>query len=339
MLKKVKLFLESKKIPQHKYTFWYHLGGLVLFLFVIQVVSGIILLFFYQPQEQKAFESVRHLVTQVPLGSLLRSIHYWAAQLMVSAVLLHLASVFFLKAYRQPRESTWVSGATLLLVTWGFAYSGTLLAWDKAAVFVTLRATEIFVSLPGVGEFLAGLAKAGVEISGRTLTRFFEIHVLIFPALIVFFLGIHLFLVQKKGVSVPPEIKEEAPAIPFYPAFLKSSLYLWVLALIVVLVLSLGFPKSLGEKAVTNLTVLENVKPEWYFFFWFETVKLLPDRLLIIESKTLVSSLLLVLAVGVFLVHWLDRKNSLGKEKKFLRITGLILFSYFLITIVLGFLN
>src|SRR5678815_3800179 len=99
----------KKSVPIHRRTVFYYLGGMALFLFLVQVVTGILLLLYYRPSASEAFESVQYVMAEVPFGWLIRSIHAWGANLFVAVVILHLGSVFFLRAYREPREVTWIS--------------------------------------------------------------------------------------------------------------------------------------------------------------------------------------------------------------------------------------
>src|SRR5208282_6865123 len=109
-------FVEHKTVPLHRYSYWYFLGGMTLFLFVIQVLTGILLLLYYRPSPNEAYESVQYIMTQVRFGWLIRSIHSWSANLMVFTAVAHMFSVFFLKSYRKPRELTWLSGMLLLFL-------------------------------------------------------------------------------------------------------------------------------------------------------------------------------------------------------------------------------
>jgi len=144
----------KKTVPQHRHSIWYYFGGMTLFLFLIQVVTGILLMLYYRPSAEGAYESVQFIMTKVPFGWLVRSIHSWSANLMIAMAVVHLFSVFFLKAYRAPRELTWMSGFILLLLSMGFGFSGYLLPWNKLAFFATQVGTDIAGAVPLVGEHL-----------------------------------------------------------------------------------------------------------------------------------------------------------------------------------------
>src|ERR1051325_2021657 len=147
----VRAFAEHKTVPVHKHSYWYYLGGMTLFLFVVQAFTGILLLLYYQPSESTAFESVRFIMTQVRFGWLIRSIHGWCANLVILMAFMHLFSTFFLKSYRKPRELTWVSGMCLLFLMLTFGFSGYLLPWNTLSYFATMVGTNIAGAVPGLG--------------------------------------------------------------------------------------------------------------------------------------------------------------------------------------------
>ena len=129
--------LAHKTVPVHSATIWYYFGGITLFLFLIQVVTGILLLFYYRPTTAEAYESVQFIMTKVEFGWLIRSVHSWSANLMILAAFIHMFSVVFLHAYRKPRELTWLSGIALLGLALAFGFSGYLLPWNKVSYFAT----------------------------------------------------------------------------------------------------------------------------------------------------------------------------------------------------------
>ncbi len=132
----------KKKVPVHRYSYWYFLGGMTLFLFGVQVLTGVLLLLYYRPGADEAFESVQYIITQVQFGWLIRSVHSWSANLMILTAFAHMFSVLFLKSYRKPRELTWVSGMSAALAGLGFGFSGYLLPWNTLAFFATKVGTE-----------------------------------------------------------------------------------------------------------------------------------------------------------------------------------------------------
>src|SRR5262245_26614519 len=120
-------WLREKTVPIHRHTIWYYFGWMTLFLFSIQVVTGILLLLYYKPTPESAFESVQFIMAEVHFGWLIRSLHSWSANLMILALFIHMASVYLTRAYRKPREVTWLTGVGLLVLVLGFGFSGYLL--------------------------------------------------------------------------------------------------------------------------------------------------------------------------------------------------------------------
>jgi cytochrome b6 len=277
-LAEIRALAAKKTVPIHRLSPFYLFGGMTLFFFLIQVLTGILLMLYYRPSAEEAFESVEFLMTTVRFGWLMRSMHSWSANLMVYFAFAHLASVFFLKAYRPPRELTWVSGCVLLFLSLAFGFSGYLLPWNQLAFFATKVGTDIAGAVPWVGETLLHFLRGGERVSGGTLSRFYGWHVAILPALTAVLLGAHLLFVQLYGMSVPPK-KEREPggrSMPFLPHFALRELFGWTLGLAVLAALAALFPWELGEKADPFAPAFKDIRPEWYFMFMFETLKLVP---------------------------------------------------------------
>ena len=307
-------FAAHKTVPVHQHTVFYYLGGMTLFFFLVQVGSGILLMLYYRPSADEAFESVEFIMTSVPFGWLIRSIHSWSANLMVFFAVAHLASVFFLRAYRPPREITWISGVLLLFLSLGFGFSGYLLPWNQLAFFATKVGTDIAGAVPVVGEWLVRFLRGGDQVTGGTLSRFYGWHVAILPAITTALLGLHLLLVQVQGMSVPPgEEKTAARRRPmrFFPDFALRDLFGWVLALGVLAAMAALFPWELGEKADPFAPAYKDIRPEWYFMFMFETLKLVPGgEVAGIEYEAFPILLFGAAGLALLLVPFLDRPGS-----------------------------
>src|SRR6266702_1485689 len=186
----------KKEIPLHRQTIWYYFGGMTMFLFTVQVVTGILLLLYYRPSSENAFESVQFIITEVKFGWLIRSIHSWSVNLMIATLFIHLFSVFFLRAYYPPREITWLSGVFLLFIVICFGFSGYLLPWNKLAFFATKVGTEIAGVVPIVGRPMLRFLRGGDDVTGATLTRFFGCHVAVLPATATMLIFMYVLLVQ-----------------------------------------------------------------------------------------------------------------------------------------------
>ena len=332
---------KKKEIPLHRHTFWYYFGGMTLFLFMVQVTTGILLLLYYRPSAGEAFESIQFLMTEVQFGWLVRSIHAWSANLMIFAMFIHLFSALFLQAYRAPREITWLSGGGLLGLMLAFGFTGYLLPWNELAFFATRVGTEIPGVVPVVGPFLRRLLRGGNDVTGATLTRFYGIHVAILPAIVTVVLGIHLFLVQKHGMSRPPSVETgdaSKRTMLFFPNFLLRDLVGWLCALGVLAALAAYFPAELGKKADPFQPAPIGIKPEWYFMAMFQTLKLLPSHILGIEGELL--GVLGFGVIGLILVGmpFLDRSPRRGKMSSRLAAAfGMVLIVYSLMMTYLGY--
>jgi cytochrome b6 len=302
----------KKEVPIHRFTIFYYLGGMALFLFLVQVATGILLLLYYRPSSSEAFESVQYLMADVPFGWLIRSIHSWGANLFVGVVVLHAMSVFFLKAYTAPREATWISGALLLFIALGFGFSGYLLPWNTLSYFATKVGTDVPAQIPGIGHLLSRVLRGGSDVTGATLSRFYGIHVAILPAITTVLLGIHLFLVQRHGMSIPPAVPREAGqrSMRFFPDFLMRDAIGWLTAVALLAALSAFIPWELGEKADPFAPAPAGIRPEWYFLWTFQGLKYLPAKVAGIPGETLGILFLGALGLLFLVVPFVDRRRS-----------------------------
>ena len=290
----IREFIAHKSVPRHAHESWYYFGGITLFLFVIQVVTGILLLLYYRPTPTEAYESVQFIMTQVSYGWLVRSIHSWSANLMILAAFVHMFSVVFLHAYRKPRELTWFSGVALLGLALGFGFSGYLLPWNTISFFATKVGTDMAAQVPVVGDVLARFLRGGNDVGGATLTRFFGFHVAVLPGVTTLVLAVHIAFVQKWNISVPLSVEKSAsgktsdvPRMPFFPNFFLRELMAWYAALGVLGTLAALFPWELGAKADPFAPAPAGIRPEWYFLAPFFTLKLIPSHIWIFEGEVL----------------------------------------------------
>ncbi|MBS1827903.1 MAG: cytochrome b N-terminal domain-containing protein [Acidobacteria bacterium] len=269
-------FAAHKRVPQHAHSFWYYWGGISLLFFVVQLLTGILLLVYYRPGKE-AFESVRQITYDNDFGWLIRSAHSWSANLMVFALFVHLFSVLFMKAYRKPREFGWWSGLGLLSLVMLFGFSGYLLPMDQLAYFATKVGLQIPGMIPGISGMVEDLVRGGPQVGEATVQRFFALHVVILPLVFLPLLGFHLYLVQKHGNAVPPgEARKPAAerrTIPFFPNFLAQDLAMWLIALNVVTILATLFPWDLGKMADPLAPAPLGIHPEWYFMSQFQLLK------------------------------------------------------------------
>lgn len=329
--------VEKKEVPVHRLSWGYYMGGLAFFFLLVQVITGLMLLFYYQPTVSDAHASVEYITEHVPAGALIRNMHSWASSLMIGAVMVHLLTAFAMKAFDRPREITWVTGVLLLVITFGFGFTGYLLPWHQIAV----NATKIGLqSIEQVGTYLPGqmsqwprLLKETIQgeasVGQATLSRFFAIHVVILPLLISALLGGHLLSVQLHGMSqgIDTETKKKEK---FFPFFVIKDLSLWVVAFLILFVLALClpfeafYPYPLFEAYNPKASTPDGIKPEWYFYFVYYPLEILPFWVILLGS---------MVVGGVLLAApWIFR----GTSRKTLRILALAASIYLIVMTLFG---
>ena len=311
-------FLKHKPIPRNRHTPWMYTGSLVLVFFGIQVLTGIMLAFYYRPTLEEANKSVGEIMTKVPLGWIIRSVHSWSATIMIAIVFIHLLGIWVLKSYRKPREMTWMSGVLLLVFTLGFGFTGYLLPWDALSLAATKVGTDIPRSIPLIGAWGTRFLRGGEDISGDTLSRFFSFHVCVLPLCLLAALALHVYLIQKLGMSLPVGADEEAEtrrAIPFWPNFVYREAIVWLVFIGALITLAVFLPPTLGKAADLMAPAPEGIKPEWYFLFLFQTLKIFPAKILFITGDTVAVLLILLAAALFFFLPLIDNKPAGRKGK------------------------
>ncbi len=292
---------------------WYIFGSASLTLLALQILTGIGLALVYVPAADKAFASLEYLNYHQPWGWFLRALHYWAGSGMVVLVVVHMTQVFLHGAYKYPRELTWVIGVFLLLLTLGMAFTGQVLRWDPDAYWGLAVGSAMAGRVPGIGPGLVHLLLGGPIIGGDTLSRFFTLHVFVIPGLLLVLVGLHLWLVLKKGISEPPvpgELvdpktydakyeKELEHGVPFLGEALQKDIFFSALLTVVVVVIAAcAGPK--GPTGPPNPILLAGVnpRPDWPFLWLFGVLSLSPAGLetaiILIFPVLLVACLLLV---------------------------------------------
>jgi quinol-cytochrome oxidoreductase complex cytochrome b subunit len=330
----------SKFVPSHPHEVWYYAGGIVLFLFALQFITGMALALYYVPYSESAHKSVADIVTKLNMGWFFRSLHHWGAQLSILVLFVHTFSALILKSYRKPRELVWFSGFILLVISIFFGLSGYLLVWDERAYAAVKVATGGAGNLPLAGPFIKAFLRGGIDVTGETLTRFYAFHVSILPLVTLILAGIHVFLVQWHGVSVPLSVTNTpCGKVPFFPNMLLKDTAVWLVVLGIAVTLATLFPPEIGPKADPLAPPPENIKPEWYFLFLFQTLKLFPGTILGLNGETVA---ILFITLGVlffFLIPLLDRKSGLGLKSTLFTWVGLSYTIYFVIMTLIGFLS
>lgn len=325
--------VKDKQVPLHKHTFWYYLGGTTLFLIFVQVATGILLMFYYRPTMDGAFESVKFIMTKVEFGWMIRSVHAWAGNFVILSAFIHLLSTYFLRAYRKPRELTWVTGGLLFFILLAFGFTGYLLPWNTVSFFATKVGTEIAAKVPFVGPLLSQILRGGNEVGDATLVRFFAIHVSILPFLLTFLMVVHLLMVQIQGMSWPLSIKKEKQtrSFPFFPNFFLRDVVVWLAIFGVMLSLAVYFPMELGVKADPFMPTPTGILPEWYFLSMFQTLKYFPAYIGPVEGELLAIAVISLALLGMVVVPFLDIWTKKERWSPFL-VIGVIVLIYAIYT-------
>lgn len=338
LLSEIGKFAQKKKVPEHKHSIWYYFGGICLFLFIIQVITGILLLLYYKPTIDTAYESVQFIMSQVKFGWLIRSVHSWSANILIGAIFVHMFSSFFLKAYRPPRELTWISGFFLLILFMAFGFSGYLLPWNELSFFATRVGTDIAGTLPLIGQPIKTFILGGPDVSGATITRFFWLHIAILPFITLLFMGAHLLLVQTLGMSKPIGLSDEkVKEVPFFPNFVLKDSLGWMLIFALIGVLCVFLPWELGKKADVFATTPLGIKPEWYFTFMFTTLKIIPAHIFFIEGELLAVLGFMAGALLWMLVPFSDRRATKEKKSPVYSFIGFIILLYIIVMTALTY--
>lgn len=208
MVNSLFLHIHPVKVQKHtlKISYTWGLGVIAFFLFLVLVVTGAWLMFFYVPSVERAYADIQSLETAVTFGTLMRAMHRWAAHLMVVTVFLHLCRVFYTGGYKHPREFNWVIGVVLWVVTLLLSFTGYLLPWDQLAYWAVTVSTNIVGSFPLIGETLRVILLGAAEAGPEALIRFYTLHIAVLPLVMTILIGVHFWRIRKDGgLSNPME--------------------------------------------------------------------------------------------------------------------------------------
>ncbi|HME05842.1 MAG TPA: cytochrome b N-terminal domain-containing protein [Bryobacteraceae bacterium] len=276
-------------------------GSVAIFLFLVQAFTGALLAFNYAPTPGDAYNSLRYILTEVTAGRLMRGLHHWGASMLIVVVVLHMVQVFLYGAYKKPRETTWMVGVVLLLLTLAYGLTGYLLPWDNRAYWGTVVTTRIAAQAPLLGAYLTRLLGGDESIGVVTFARFYGLHVLLLPPATAFLIAIHVYLVRKHGVTPVPG-DESLPPKKFYPQQVLKDTIAIFLAFSILFVMAIAARVPLDQLAdPTDTTFIP--RPEWYFLFLFQSLKLFTGPLEIIGSTVLPGLAVMTL----ILVPFIDR--------------------------------
>jgi len=302
-------------------TFWSTLGFVTLIAFIIQAVTGIMLLLYYVPHPEHAFKSVQAITNDIPYGWLFRLIHNVGGNVIVGVVIIHLVHVFLRVSYKKPREITWVSGVLMFFLVLLACITGQLLPWHQTGFWQTTVTSTIPAFLPVIGEGISSYMRGGEFVTGITLSRFFSFHVVIIPVFIVLLMLLHVLLIRRQGISTSPAIEPEADTAsvdefsrdehpkgqPCFPHFSLKRLFM-VLSYFSVLFFILTFFPNLFLPLEANipadpLTTPQDIRPAWYFLAPYQLIKTIPNDVLGI-------SLIVIFSIVLLFWPFLDAKDA-----------------------------
>ncbi len=314
--------LTNEPVPNHMKRWWFALGGTPAYLFVVQIVTGILLAFYYSASPETAYESVRYITEEAAFGWYIRSVHKWAATLMIAAVILHQMRVYFTGAYRKPREINWMVGMFLLICTLSVGFTGYSLVYEQLSYWGATVGANIADTVPLVGGLIKNMMLAGESYNERTLSRFFVLHAAVLPVAMVVLIAIHIAIIRMQGVtefSFEDEDENEPKTFNFFPDHLYTELIMGLIVMIVLSALATIFPAAMGP-AANPLETPEVIKPEWFFFVAFRWLKLFTGTAAVLSMGFIVA----VMFTWPFIDGWFRKRTRFQEASVWIGIGGVI---------------
>lgn len=323
------------------FTHTFRLGWMSTFLFFVETITGLILMIFYAPTPAEAYGDILNLLSNVPFGDYMRDMHRWGAELMVAAVFLHMARVYFTASYKHPRQFTWLTGVVLLLITLLLSFSGYLLPWDQLAYWAVTIGASMADKAPIVGREVQLLLAGAPAIGANGLLRFYLLHVLFMPLLAILFISIHYYKVAREhSISLPAVVEEgemdederkwAKERIDIIPDLMTHEVFLIVATMAYMTVyVTFFYNAALESHADAFVTPLDTEAP-WYFLWIQGMLKLGDPTLMGVILPTLIFGLL-------FAVPYLDNNPSrLGKNRKLAISLGVL---FILANVILSYMG
>ncbi len=287
--------LTNEPVPNHLKRWWFCLGGTPAYLFVVQIITGILLAFYYQASPAGAYDSVQYITEHASYGWFLRGLHKWAATLMIASVILHQMRVYFTGAYRKPRELNWLVGMCLLMCTLMVGFTGYSLVYEQLSFWGATVGANISDGVPLVGGFMKRMMLAGDVYNDRTLSRFFLLHAAVLPVAMVGLLVVHITLIRLQGVTEFKDAKEperDEGTFNFFPDHFYTEIICGLVIMILLAGLATILPATMGPRA-DPLTTPEVIKPEWFFYVTFRWLKLFSGTAAILSMGFIVVAMFL----------------------------------------------
>ena len=334
------------------FNFWYFFGALALFVFVMQILTGIFLTMHYKPDAAYAFESVEYIMRDVSFGWLIRYMHSTGASLFFVVIYLHMFRALIYGSYKNPRELLWLFGVLIFLLLMAEAFFGFLLPWGQMSYWGAQVIVNLFATIPFIGPDLAEWVRGDYLISDATLNRFFAFHVIALPLALAGLIFLHLVALHEVGSNNPDgiEIKKTKDkktgipldGIPFHPYYTVKDLMGLTVFLIIFSAIIFFAPEMKGYFLEANNFITANplvtpshIAPVWYFTPFYSILRAVPP---ILNSQFPGVAAMGLSVLILFFVPWLDRskvKSIRYKGPLFKRWIATFVISFF----VLGYLG
>jgi quinol-cytochrome oxidoreductase complex cytochrome b subunit len=314
--------LTNEPVPNHLRAWWWCLGGTPLYLFMVQIGTGILLAFYYQPTASGAWESVRYISEEASYGWYLRGMHKWAATLMVAAVVLHQMRVYFTGAYRQPREINWMIGMCLLVCTLVVGFTGYSLVYEQLSYWGATVGANIADSVPVVWPLAKQMLLGGEVYNEHTLSRFFVLHAAVLPTVMLILIAVHITLIRLQGVTefeFEDADSERKKHFNFFPDHALTELGIGLFLMILLSALATVLPATMGQPA-DPLTTPEVIKPEWFFYVAFRWLKLFTGTTAVLSMGFVV----FVMFCWPFVDGWIRRRWKGSEASVWIGILGVL---------------
>jgi ubiquinol-cytochrome c reductase cytochrome b subunit len=315
-------------------TSWFYvLGSSLLFLFAMQMLTGIFLAMYYVPTPDHAWASVKFIQEETTFGSFIRGMHHWGASFMMVIIAFHMLRVFTFGAYKKPREAVWLMGVGLIGLVFGFAFTGYLLPWDQKAYWATVVGTNVAGTVPVVGAYLLQIIRGGSEIGNLTLSRFFAIHTYVLPWSLALLAGLHVLVMELAGPGGHWDAARHTAdrSEPLFPnQIYKDSLFI-LTVFAAVAVLAIAVPAGLEPQADPTDTTY-NPRPEWYFYFVFQLLRLFEGPLEVVGTVVLPT----LGGIALILLPFLDRsaERAPAKRKALMAVAGVVVCGVVALTVM-----
>ena len=315
-------------------TSWFYvLGSSLLFIFVMQLLTGIFLALYYVPTPDHAYASVKFIQEEAAFGSFVRGMHHWGASFMMVIIALHMLRVFVFGSYKKPRELVWVLGVGLIGIVFGFAFTGYLLPWDQKAYWATVVGTNVAGTVPVAGNYLLKIIRGGTEIGNLTLSRFFAIHTYVLPWSLALLAGLHVVMMELARPGGAWNIALHTPDRdePLFPNQIYKDALFILAVFVAIAVLAVAVPAGLEPQADPTDSSY-NPRPEWYFFFMFQLLRLFEGPFEVLGTVVLPTAGGLILILLPFLDRSTERAPS--KRKPLMLVAVVVVFGAAVLTLL-----